>query len=376
MPDSFGARLRQRRERQQIALSTIAEQTKIKVSLLEALEQDDLSHWPSGIFRRAFIRAYAHAIGLEPDVVVREFLELYPDPAEIVATLPAVPSNFGDGYAGGPPTRLRNLVGSAIGSLSRLGSRSSSRPQAPAPASPIGFNRIETADADGPDLLSDLASHADADSDEVRQPGPVARVIGDGRPIAELPETDSPQPEPLRADAPAAPMPAEAASSPSVMAAEPDLLAVAHLCTALGRVDASTDIAPLLRETTDLLGAVGLIVWIWDARAVELCPVLAHGYSEQVLAQLPRVDRDTNNATAAAFRAAQTCVVNSSGQDSGALVVPLMTSGGCAGVLAIELQHGREESESVRALSMIVAAQLATLIGSAHSVEASDRRLA
>src|SRR6478672_364512 len=90
LPESFGARLRQRRERQHIALSTIAEQTKIKLSLLEALERDDVSHWPAGIFRRAFIRAYAHAIALEPDVVVREFLELYPDPIEVVATVSPV----------------------------------------------------------------------------------------------------------------------------------------------------------------------------------------------------------------------------------------------------------------------------------------------
>ena len=62
MPESLGARLRQRREREQIALTTIAEQTKIKLSLLEGLERDDVSHWPAGIFRRAFIRAYAHAI--------------------------------------------------------------------------------------------------------------------------------------------------------------------------------------------------------------------------------------------------------------------------------------------------------------------------
>jgi len=46
MPESFGARLRQRREEQQIALSAIAEQIKIKSSLLEALERDDVSHWP------------------------------------------------------------------------------------------------------------------------------------------------------------------------------------------------------------------------------------------------------------------------------------------------------------------------------------------
>src|SRR5262245_63452487 len=105
MPDSFGARLRERREQQHVALSTIAEQTKIKVSLLEALERDDVSHWPSGIFRRAFIRAYADAIGLEPDVIVREFLELYPDPLENVEPMPAIAATL-DGH-GGAPTRLR-----------------------------------------------------------------------------------------------------------------------------------------------------------------------------------------------------------------------------------------------------------------------------
>src|SRR4026209_1846866 len=105
MPDSFGARLRERREQQQVALSTIAEQTKIKLSLLEALERGDVTHWPSGIFRRAFIRAYAHASGLEPDVVVREFLEIYPDPPELVEPMPAIAVVI-DGPAGAPPTRL------------------------------------------------------------------------------------------------------------------------------------------------------------------------------------------------------------------------------------------------------------------------------
>src|ERR1700726_3002864 len=121
MPESLGARLRQRREREQIALTTIAEQTKINLSLLEGLERDDVSHWPAGIFRRAFIRAYAHAIDLEPDVVVREFLELYPDPIETVMTISdSVGSEVaGPGVKPGPPIRLRFLVASARGSLSR-----------------------------------------------------------------------------------------------------------------------------------------------------------------------------------------------------------------------------------------------------------------
>ena len=77
--ESFGAGLRRERERRQIALSSIAANTKIGLGLLQALERDDLSRWPSGIFRRAFIRAYAEAAGLDPDVITQEFLERYPD---------------------------------------------------------------------------------------------------------------------------------------------------------------------------------------------------------------------------------------------------------------------------------------------------------
>ena len=117
MPETFGGRLRRRREEQHIALITIAEQTKIKLSLLEALERDDVSHWPAGIFRRAFLRAYAQAINLNPDVVVRKFLEVHPEPAEVVEPAIAAAAARANG---GPPTRLRSMVGSAIGSLSRL----------------------------------------------------------------------------------------------------------------------------------------------------------------------------------------------------------------------------------------------------------------
>ena len=78
--DSFGRRLRRERERRTIALEAIAANTKIGLGLLQGLERDDFSRWPSGVFRRAFMRSYAKAIGLDPDEVVREFLERFPDP--------------------------------------------------------------------------------------------------------------------------------------------------------------------------------------------------------------------------------------------------------------------------------------------------------
>jgi len=78
--ESFGRRLRRERERRQIALTSIAENHKISVSLLQDLERDDLSKWPPGIFRRSFMRAYAQAVGLDVEATVREFLERFPDP--------------------------------------------------------------------------------------------------------------------------------------------------------------------------------------------------------------------------------------------------------------------------------------------------------
>ena len=58
-----------------ITLNEIAAATKISISVLEALEQNDISRLPGGIFSRAFIRSYANAVGLDPEKAVREFLD-------------------------------------------------------------------------------------------------------------------------------------------------------------------------------------------------------------------------------------------------------------------------------------------------------------
>jgi len=85
---TFGPRLRQERERRQISLASIASNTKISESLLEALERDDVRRWPSGIFRRAFVRSYATAIGMNADEIWKEFTEKFPDPSAPPAEAP------------------------------------------------------------------------------------------------------------------------------------------------------------------------------------------------------------------------------------------------------------------------------------------------
>jgi transcriptional regulator with XRE-family HTH domain len=86
MDEEFlGRRLRSERERRLITLESIAANTKINLSLLRDLERDDVSRWPTGIFRRAFIRSYAEAIGLDADEIANEFLERHPDVEQLEA---------------------------------------------------------------------------------------------------------------------------------------------------------------------------------------------------------------------------------------------------------------------------------------------------
>ena len=77
--EDFGARLRRQRERRGVTLAAVAESTKIKRSLLVDLERGDLSRWPTGIYRRAFLREYADAIGASPTDTVSECLRLFPE---------------------------------------------------------------------------------------------------------------------------------------------------------------------------------------------------------------------------------------------------------------------------------------------------------
>jgi hypothetical protein len=78
----FGAWLRRERERRGISLDAVAEQTKINIALLAGLERGDLTRWPAGIFRRAFVRSYAATVGLDPDAVSATFLKLFPEGGE------------------------------------------------------------------------------------------------------------------------------------------------------------------------------------------------------------------------------------------------------------------------------------------------------
>jgi cytoskeletal protein RodZ len=74
---TFGAFLRNRRESQNLSLRDVAGETKIAERYLAALEHGDVRSWPGGIYRRGMVRAYATAVGLDPDSTVREFADAF-----------------------------------------------------------------------------------------------------------------------------------------------------------------------------------------------------------------------------------------------------------------------------------------------------------
>ena len=99
--ETFVTRLRRHRQRHRISLAQIAADTRVKPELLEALERNDLAEWPRGVYARAWIRAYASAVGLDPAVTVVEFCRLFPQGdrrvrpmIEEIAAIVAHPSDY------------------------------------------------------------------------------------------------------------------------------------------------------------------------------------------------------------------------------------------------------------------------------------------
>jgi len=87
---AFGDRLRRQRQRKNLSLTEIAAITKVGASHFAALERGDCSRWPGGVYNRAFIRAYAQAIGLDPDETAAEFAECHEPPPTLAEPDPPV----------------------------------------------------------------------------------------------------------------------------------------------------------------------------------------------------------------------------------------------------------------------------------------------
>ncbi|NNE68229.1 MAG: helix-turn-helix domain-containing protein [Pyrinomonadaceae bacterium] len=79
MADSLGQKLRQAREERDISISEVAEQTRISALYLQAIEEDDYSTLPGGIFNKGFVKSFAKYVGVDEHEALQDY-------AKIIAT--------------------------------------------------------------------------------------------------------------------------------------------------------------------------------------------------------------------------------------------------------------------------------------------------
>jgi hypothetical protein len=173
--------------------------------------------------------------------------------------------------------------------------------------------------------------------------------------------TPSAEPEAAAAP-PAEPVRFEAPLPKARPAITPKLVSTAQLCGELSRVAEGRQLPSLLERAAKVLDASGIIVWVAEPSRQSLTPAIAYGYEDKIVARMGNIHRDANNAAAAAYRTAEIRTVTGDAFTAGAVIVPLLTSDGCVGVLSAEMKAGAEKDESSQALATIFAAQLATIV--------------
>jgi len=72
--DTVGQQLRAARERKELSPSQIASATRMKVQIVEDIENDDFSRIVAPIYAKGFIKLYAEYVGLEPAPLVQQYM--------------------------------------------------------------------------------------------------------------------------------------------------------------------------------------------------------------------------------------------------------------------------------------------------------------
>jgi len=78
---TLGEELKHKREQRGITLAEIAEATRIGTRFLKAIETDNFSILPGGIFTRSFIRAYAKYVGMNEEDAIGLYIQQVAGPA-------------------------------------------------------------------------------------------------------------------------------------------------------------------------------------------------------------------------------------------------------------------------------------------------------
>ncbi len=114
--ESMGTILRQAREAKKLSLEDVSKNTKISAHVLSALETDEISKLPSGIYARAFVRTYSGFLGIGNAAL--DELERMQKPVVIptvAAVKPETPMTEWVGKDRNPVKINKRLIGIVVG---------------------------------------------------------------------------------------------------------------------------------------------------------------------------------------------------------------------------------------------------------------------
>jgi len=80
---SIGETLREARMRQRLDIADVEDRTKIRAKYLRALENEEFGMLPGPTFVKTFLRTYAEALGLDPQLLVEDYRATYESGDEI-----------------------------------------------------------------------------------------------------------------------------------------------------------------------------------------------------------------------------------------------------------------------------------------------------
>src|SRR5215813_11289980 len=114
---TLGEELRRRREERGKSLSAISETTHIVTRFLKAIEEDNFSVLPGGIFTRSFIRQYAREVGMD-EAEATALYHRQTSPQEVPEVPPAGPvsENLPETQAQEEPAASRPPATPSVGS--------------------------------------------------------------------------------------------------------------------------------------------------------------------------------------------------------------------------------------------------------------------
>ena len=162
-PAEFGERLLRGREQKMRSLEEIADITKISVHQLRALERGDLQRLPAGIYRRAIVRQYAGAVGLNVEETLRDLASVSTGVEVPVQRREAVAHHRGDAGSARFTTALSWIAAAlvvlgAAAAVATAWYRAGTT--APAAQAPVTATSAPTPEADAPAIAPVAATEA------------------------------------------------------------------------------------------------------------------------------------------------------------------------------------------------------------------------